>query len=160
MITAYICAPVRGKEGNRVTHKVKWDNVNKAIALGLKIRARFPQLDLFIPHEHEVIVEALQRRGLSSDDVISACCDIVKTKDLIIVYRGNWISGGMGTEIGTAILCDKTIIDIDGWNGEAELAIAKAINEIEDKIDLKLTTEATKKGKFISAEKLRKELDL
>ncbi len=128
MITAYLCAPVRGKDGDKVKPEVKWDNVKRAIVLGRKIRERFPELELFIPHEHEVIIDTLQQHGLNSDDIIEACCDIVSMKDLIIVYCGDGISAGMNREIDAA--CLESTVYIDSWNEEAELEIAKGITEV------------------------------
>ena len=131
MVTAYFMAPVRGKLGDDVDPAEKWENVEKGIAIGRKIRALFPcSLDLFIPHEHEELVEAFIKNGMVSEEVLAACCDIALSKDFAIVYDADGISSGMQREIDAMSAAGKTIVYIDDVDEEAREEIALVVNEL------------------------------
>ena len=126
-ITAYFAAPVRGRLGDAVDSKVKWDNVQKAIRIGWTIRQAFPSLELFIPHEHEIVIDQLWRNGLPSHDIITATAQIAVTKDFAIVYDGDGITEGMTREIDTLTGAGKKIIYFDNLNEETREEIAEVI---------------------------------
>lgn len=130
MITAYFMAPVRGHLGDAVSPEEKWANVQKGVEIGRAIRRHFPEIDLFIPHEHEEIIDELWRQGLASDGIINATCTVAKRKDFSICYDGDGISGGMGREIDEVSRIGKPIVYIDQISDETEEAIAYMLNEI------------------------------
>lgn len=129
--TAYLAAPVRGKFGDAIDPKKKWDNVQVAMQLGDSIRRVFPSLELFIPHEHEIIVDRLLRNGLSSDDVITATAQIAADRDFMIVYNGDGISEGMMREMSAVYKAGKPIVYFDLFNEEAREEIAKMMSKIK-----------------------------
>lgn len=131
-ISAYLAAPVRGKLGDAVSPEEKWANVQKAIRIGYSIRQAFPSLDLFIPHEHEVIIDQLWRNGLSSKDIITATSQIAIVRDFMIVFEGDGIGEGMAREIDVVGKTDKPIIYFDLFNEEARREIAKVMSEIKN----------------------------
>lgn len=130
-ITAYLAAPVRGKEGDAVDPKKKWDNVQAAMQLGFAIRQAFPSLELFIPHENEVIIDQLWRNGLSSGDIITATAMIAASRDFMLVYDGDGISTGMAREIDVVSGAGKPIVYFDLFDEEAKESIAKVMTEMK-----------------------------
>ncbi len=132
IITGYFAAPVRGKGGDDVDPQTKLENVELGIAIGQSIAEAFPCLDLYIPHEHEDMIDSLCRNGVSSKQILDACCDILGTKQLLIVYTGNGVSSGMETEIKFAWETDMSIIQFDSWGDHARERIARAMMEVKD----------------------------
>ena len=129
MIKAYFSAFVRGHDGDNVSPEVKDANVREGMAIGLAIRKAFPELDLFIPHEHEVVVDKLWRLGfLSSSQIIKACCALVEEMDLLIVYTGRGISDGMQQEVEAARAKGVIVVCFDRWDDQAREDIANAID--------------------------------
>ena len=98
-ITAYFGAPVRGKDGENVSDEVKAENVKRGIRIGQLIRQIFPDLDLYIPHEHEEVIHELWRNGIAGDEIVKATTSIALKKDFGIFYTGHGTSEGMAKEM-------------------------------------------------------------
>ena len=98
-ITAYFGAPVRGKDGDGVSDEVKAENVKRGMAIGRLIRRAFPDLDLYIPHEHEEVIHELWRNGIAGETIVKATTAIALKKDFGIFYTGHGISDGMAKEM-------------------------------------------------------------
>lgn len=130
-ISAYLAAPVRGKPGDAVDPKEKWDNVQAAVQLGYAIRQAFPSLLLFVPHENEVVIDRLWHNGLPSDDIITATSQIAAAKDFMIVYDGDGISAGMAREIDVVSKAGKPIVCFDLFNEEAKEEIAMVMQKLK-----------------------------
>ncbi len=130
IITAYFCAPVRGRNGDDVLPEVKRANENIGIALGQTVALAFSELDLFIPHEHEVVIDALWRRGLATNAILDACCDIIEERQVLIAYIGNGISGGMAREIKHAENKGIPVIKFVEWDNSAKECICRTIASI------------------------------
>ncbi len=130
IITAYFCAPVRGRNGDDVLPEVKRANENIGIALGQTVALAFPELDLFIPHEHEVVIDALWRKGLATTAILDACCDIIKERQILIAYTGNGISNGMAREIKYAESRNIPVIKFVEWDNSVKECICRAIANI------------------------------
>lgn len=131
--SAYLMAPCRGRLGDAVSPEEKWANVQKAIRIGFSIRRAFPSLDLFVPHEHEIVIDQLWRNGLSSFDVITATAQIAATKDFSLAYDGDGISDGMIREIDVVSKANKPIVYFDLFDEEAKKEIAKAMSNLKGK---------------------------
>ncbi len=103
---AYLSHAIRGKEGENCLADTQKKYCDAAIALGNKIRAACPWLDLYIPAEHEDFVQkAYNRRYLNVPQILDIDCDIVKDCGLIIVYvpKGDELQGGRLVEHDFAI---------------------------------------------------------
>ena len=135
-------APVRGQDGTNVSHKVKWENVRLGQQIGYAIKASFPdELDLFIPHDHEELVEALQKCGSDTVETILAAMRLIAAnRDIGICYAGHGISLGMAGEILAREAVDKSTLIIEEYNAAAIEAISNLINEARQK-DEKLQKE-------------------
>lgn len=135
--TAYFIAPVRGPLGDNCDPAVKQDNVDKGIRIGRKIRAMFPySLNLYIPHEHEEVIDRLWRNGLPSDKILDALCEIATSKDFAIVYDACGVWGGMQREVDHLSSIGKDIVYIDDVNDEeTKEAIAIVIHKFNERIE-------------------------
>ena len=98
MITAYLMAPVRGIGGDNVSDEEKQDNVDKAIAVGKAIRQAIPELDLYVPHEHEEIIDQIWKDWLTGDQIVQSCIPLAVKRDIGIHWTGNGWSGGVDKE--------------------------------------------------------------
>ncbi len=131
-ITGYFMAPVRGKDGDTVDAAMKLQNVQKAIEIGRSIRGSIASLDLFIPHEHEEIIDMLWRQGTSSIAILDACCAVAVTKQIGILYDGNGVSGGMEREWAALTEAGIEVVIFDTWNEEAREEIVLAMARVEN----------------------------
>ena len=129
MITAYFMAPVRGPDGDKVSYEVKWENIRRARRIAYAIRKDFPELDLFIPHDHEIVIEAAQQYGATSQDILSWCCFIAAQREIGIRYEGHGVSAGMYLETTAMKRESKKICGIEAYP-EAKETIAMALNDL------------------------------
>lgn len=131
MTTAYLLSPCRGHNGNLVSAEEKEANVRRAIEIANTIRAKFPDLYLYCPHESEIIVDELWRGGVSSDRIIAACCRIAARMDIGIVYEKYGISEGMASEMGTMKANNKPLVYVFEMDDSDFAEIARAIWEVQ-----------------------------
>lgn len=129
-ITAYLMAPCRGRDGDNVLPEVKWANVQKAIEIGSALRNAFPCLDLFVPHEHEVVIDQLWRDGLSSDKIIDATSKIAQSKEISFCFDGDGASEGMAREIDTVTEIGKPVVYFAQLDDETMEKIAIELHKI------------------------------
>ena len=128
--TGYLIAPVRGADGEDVSADVKLANVRFGIELGRSIRLAIPSLDLFIPHEHEEIIDMMWRQGLSSDIILDACCEIAASKDIGLLYDGHLISDGMQREWDRRSMAGMETIVFDSFDDIVKAEIILAMSRI------------------------------
>jgi hypothetical protein len=132
-VRAYLSHPIRGtlsvisEEEREVLMAY---NNEKAIWWGQEIRKVIgPNLDLYIPAEHEdFVMPALYKGFLTVNQVLEIDCEIVSQQDLLIL--ANWelkLSEGMRQEFLTARELDIRVFemkyfndlsDLEGWIGE------------------------------------------
>jgi len=132
-VQAAFSAPVRGQAGELVGTKEKQENVDFGLGLGITLQLAFPEsLDLYIPHEHEEIIDELWRNGVPGDAIVAACCQIIKTKQLLIVFTGHGISSGMQEEIRAAEELGLVIFRFAEWGEQAKECLARIIAKIRE----------------------------
>ena len=124
MITAYFMAPVRDPD-----YQVKWDNILFAREIGHAIQDDFPQIELFIPHDHETVIEAAMQYGATDEDILRWCCFIAARQEIGIRYEGHSITEGMALETQAMRTEDKVVIGIESYPEQRE-KIALALNDL------------------------------
>ena len=125
--TGYLCAAVRGKDGDNVSQEKKWANIRVALQIGFEIRRKFPDLVLYIPHEHEELVELLLDEGVTTETLLRAMSRLAAKKDILFVYTGNGTGGGMRQEIDAVEEAGKEMVFFPELNEKKEEEMAKAI---------------------------------
>ena len=130
-VTGYLIAPVRGRpteaEACLVSQEEKWGNINRAKQIGWEIRRRFPDLELYVPHEHEEFVEALSEEGVTTTILLWAMSRLAAKRDISFVYVGGGISSGMRQEIDAVEEAGKEMVFFPELNEKKEEEMATAI---------------------------------
>jgi hypothetical protein len=115
MSRAYFSHTIRGQQGENASQAHQQDNIDKACQLAQKIRRRFPQVSLFVPHEIEVLNEMCFEGRISGDDLVEIECVMIENLlfDVVIVV-GDYHSGsGVAMEIQTAHDSGVPIVFLD-----------------------------------------------
>ena len=136
IIRGYFAAPVRGVDGDNVDKETKEYNVQLGIEIGQAIARAFPCLDLVIPHEHELIIDRLWRNGVSSETIVQSWCEIVEGCQILIVFTGNGVGGGIQREMETARQAGKIVFEFERWDEYAKERLARVLNEIMIKYEM------------------------
>ena len=129
MITAYFMAAVRGPDGNACEQ-----NLIIGSQVGGWLQEHFPQVEIWIPHDHEEIIQsALQDDDVDADRVLSWCCRLAITKDIGIAYTGTCgrMTDGMKREWDALVLHERPVIAFNECNDYAIERIARIISELK-----------------------------
>lgn len=133
-VTGYLVAPVRGKpteaEAQLVSQEEKWANINRAKQIGFEIRRRFPDLDLYVSHDHEEFIEALLEEGVTTVILLWAMSRLAAKRDISFVYVGDGISSGMTQEIDAVEEAGKEMVFFSELSEKKEKEMAIAIHAI------------------------------
>jgi hypothetical protein len=101
---AYLSHPIRGIKGAAATEADMVANNKRAMEFADSIRRSLPDLDLYVPAEHdEFVIIANQLGYISEHEILQVDCNIVRRCDVVLVY--DWdalLSKGMLTEIHSA----------------------------------------------------------
>jgi len=120
----YLSHPIRGSKGNNATNIEMQKNCDAALALGNVLKAKFPNLDFYVPASSEPFVRlAYEHNYLTIQDILKIDCMIIDTCDMVIVYtpEGGELCGGCDMEYDHAIENDipvcifRTIAEIESW---------------------------------------------
>jgi len=100
-ITAYFSHSIRGKEGKAATFEYMSANCRKAKKVSDWIRENIPDLELYVPAEHEEFIQMACVRGdLTEKQILDIDCKILSRRDMLIVLeQDGWHGGGIGIEI-------------------------------------------------------------
>jgi len=135
MVRVYLAAPVRGHNGDSVPDQEKLANVRAGVIIGDTIRKAFPSLEVFVPHEHEEIIDCLWKKGVSSEQILDACCEVVEKRDLVIVYDAKGITKGMAREVDHATKHGIPVFYMDDFEEETWMALAAVILALRERQD-------------------------
>lgn len=130
-IRVYISHSIRGKFGNAATNKQMEANNQKAIDFGKQIAAEFPNIDFYIPGEHdEFVLIAYNKDYLTEKQILDVDCNIVSRCNFLVVYSpDDFISKGMKVEVDYATFHNIPIISaVDGSYEEYVRRIIYAVN--------------------------------
>ena len=113
-VTAYFSHSIRGKQGKDATKKDMERNCSEAMETAVWIRDNIPEIDLYVPAEHEDFVLIAYEDGyLTEEQILAIDCKILSRLDFHIVHEvDGWLGGGIAVEITEAKRCGKTIFYI------------------------------------------------
>ena len=102
--TAYFSHAIRGKAGRDVTAEEMNSNCMIATAVCNWIRQHVPELELYVPAEHEEFIQIAHLKGwFSEKQILEIDCEILERRDMLIVLEiDGWRGGGIGIEIAHA----------------------------------------------------------
>jgi hypothetical protein len=98
---AYLSHPIRGKHGVDATSEDIACNNKVAMEFAAVVRKTFPNLDLYVPAEHdEFVSEAYSLGDITEDGILNADVQLIARRDLLIVFlpEGH-LSRGMLREV-------------------------------------------------------------
>lgn len=131
-LTGFFSAPVRGHDGNNVRHEVKWENIDRALQVAYWLETRFPEVDWFVPHRSERLVEELISDGVTTETVLAAFARVAGTRDICVFYDWQGFSEGMCLEREAVVAYDKSTVVIEEAGEDAEVDIALTIQEVKN----------------------------
>jgi len=99
--TAYFSHAIRGRKGLNATAEEMDNNCAIATAVCNWIRQHIPELELYVPAEHEEFIQiAYLKKWLSEKQILEIDCEILERRDLLIVLEiDGWHGGGISVEI-------------------------------------------------------------
>ena len=124
-LTAYVSHGIQGRLGSRATDATMQANCDRVRKFIKKVRAEFGwAIDFYLPADHEEFVHRAFSMGLLSiDEILVIDCDIVKVKDIIILYiPDSFISNGCIKEMHRAGCFGKPNIQVTDKNWKTEIA--------------------------------------
>ncbi len=130
-IRAYISHSIRGKFGAAATEAQMQANNQKAIKFGKLLAKEFPNIDFYVPGEHDEFVLIAYRWGvLTEKQILDIDCEIVSRCSFLIAYApDDYISKGMQIEIDHCVLNKIPVISaVDGDEKEYFTRICYGIN--------------------------------
>jgi hypothetical protein len=137
--TAYLSHAIRGSKGMDATNEDMQRNCEEALELAKFLRIHIPEIDFYVPAEHEDFVDKAYASGyLTVKQVLDVDCQILGSKDLHIVFvKDGWTGGGIVVEIEYARSKNKNIIYIHDTDDKLEviIRILRTIQEMEGKDD-------------------------
>ena len=103
-LTAYLSHSIRGENGVNATQEEIEKNCKDAHELVDFIRKHVPELDAYVPAEHEEFVYlCYTQKFLTEKQILDIDCSILEKKDLLLVLvKNGWVGGGIATEIAHA----------------------------------------------------------
>ena len=123
-IKGVLISQVRGEDGDEVKSDLKLANVMVGMRVGQWLRANFPQIHWFIPHDYELAIDWFWCKGiLTSDQILDMTCSFAKNSQIAIVYNG--ISEGMRREIQACGAKGVPIVKVSECNNEAKKKIVR-----------------------------------
>lgn len=130
-IRAYVSHSIRGKFGNAATEEQVQTNNQKAIEFGKQLAGEFPNINFYVPGEHDEFVLIAYRWGvLTEKQILDIDCEIVSRCNFLIAYSpDDYISKGMKREIDHCVFNKIPVISaIDGSYKEYYKRICYAVN--------------------------------
>jgi len=100
-IRAYMSHAIRGRLGLDADKRTISENCNKAIVAGTIISCCVPEIDLYVPAQHDEFIQIAYDKGfLTETEILDVDCTIISRCSLLLVYDWQgYISRGMMKEI-------------------------------------------------------------
>lgn len=126
----YLSHAIMGVKGTNALEEYIQENLQKAINLAVMLRAVYPDVQFYVPAEHEDFVNRTYKKGyLTIDQILDIDCDIIATCDAVLFYNHEGVlSNGMKKELKfTQENCISYVI----VNGDTDLATTiRSCNEL------------------------------
>lgn len=131
-VSAYFSHSIRGKKGKTASEEDMKRNCEEAIKVGTWIRERIPELDLYIPGEHEDFVYIVFRdEYLTEGQILEIDCKILEGMDFHIVHEvDGWFGGGIAVEIAEAKRCGKIIFYVSSLDVPTLAALRVIVRDL------------------------------
>jgi len=116
-IRVYISHSIRGSKGKDATHEDMVQNNQKATTFGAIFSCKFPNIDFYVPADHDEFVLIAYKSGLLTENqILDIDCQILSKRHVLLNFiPDQYISGGMlkenmyAQENGIPILMAKDV---------------------------------------------------
>lgn len=131
-VTAYFSHSIRGQMGKDATKAYMKRNCDAALEVAIWIRKTIPEIELYVPAEHEDFVHISYRDNyLTEDEILEIDCKILAQQDFHIVHEVNgWLGGGIGVEIVAAKKYNKPIFYISELDEIIAVLLRKMVKDV------------------------------
>ena len=98
----YVSHSIRGKFGKDATREQMAENCRKAIRFGKYLKECFPEVDWYVPADHdEFVAIAYKKNYLTERQILDVDCTLIKDencKGVMFYMPDDYLSGGMTIE--------------------------------------------------------------
>ena len=115
MLRGYFSCEIRGVQGEACPPEKQWDNLDLACQKAQVIRQRFPDVNLFVPHEVEVLNNLYFGGDITGDDIVDIERVLILSHlfDFVVTVGECHTGTGVDAEAKAAHLCGVPVIFID-----------------------------------------------
>ena len=131
-VSAYFSHSIRGKKGADATEEDMRRNCEAAIGVATWIREKVPEIDLYVPAEHEDFVHICwKEKYLTEEQILEIDCKILKRLDFHIVHEvDGWLGGGIGIEIVAAKKYNKCIFYVSKLDETTAVLLRQMVKDV------------------------------
>lgn len=131
-VSAYFSHAIRGEEGKAATKEDMERNCATAKKAAKWLRENVPEIELYVPAEHEDFVYiAYTDKYLTEKQILEIDCKILKRQDFHIVHEvDGWFGGGIGVEIAAAKKYGKSIFYLTELDGITTVLLRQMITDV------------------------------
>lgn len=121
----YISHSIRGTKGVEATIEDMSINNQKAIEFGKKCKAAYPEIDFYVPADHdEFVMKAYLKGYLTEKQILDVDCAIIDSCAGILFYdHEKHFSTGMKVELEHAQKNNIPVATICEWDGNTKQII-------------------------------------
>lgn len=111
-LTAYVSHSIRGECGAKATDEQMQANCRAAAEFAAKVRARFPNIEFYVPGECDEFVQKAYRMGvLTERQILDVDFELIRDRDFMLLFAPDgFLSSGMLEEWLFAQRADKPYI--------------------------------------------------
>lgn len=131
-VSAYFSHSIRGKKGKDATKEDMERNCTAAIKVATWIRENIPEIELYVPAEHEdFVLICYEEKYLTEEQILAVDCKILARCDFHIVHEvGGWLGGGIAVEIIAAKKYDKPIFYISDLYETTAILLRQMVKDV------------------------------
>ena len=124
----YMSHSIRGIKGAAATRGDMDANNQKAMNFGAELKQAFPNIDFYIPAEHdEFVLVAYEKHYVNESNILNVDCTIINSRNMVLTWSPDqFISNGMMTELIHASVAGKSCAVVRNMD-EAKLVIDAAL---------------------------------
>jgi len=131
-VTAYFSHSIRGKKSKEATKVDMQRNCDRAMKVAEWIREVVPEIELYVPAEHEdFVLIAYTNKYLTEKQILKVDCEILKGRHFHIVHEvDGWLGGGIGVEIDAAKKYNKPIFYISELDETTAVLLRQMVKDV------------------------------
>jgi hypothetical protein len=132
-VTAYFSHSIRGKKGGKATDEDMQRNCAAALEVARWIREVVPDIELYVPAEHEDFVYICYvDKYLTEEQILEVDCKILANQDFHIVHEvDGWLGGGIKVEMDHAKKNGKLIFYVSSMDDATAAALRVIVKDFQ-----------------------------